>query len=237
MSETACSYEDLMTVARKLDIPQTELEQLYKRMVMNILGGNVDDHTKNFSFMLPRGEHWHITPAYDMTFTVDLSAMKYVNYHNLSVRGKVTNISEEDLLAFAKDNSIKNAARIIDQVANVLSNCWTYLIEAGVSRYWADKIEAYIAELLPERYQKTMLHSLPTKVSEYITNNGVCIRDIILRETRNGDLILSAFSEQEEKRWIINKKSSTFKDIKEKGWIHIEEKELIHLVETYIRSK
>ena len=237
MSETACSYEDLMTVARKLDIPQTEQEQLYKRMVMNILGGNVDDHTKNFSFMLPKGGQWHITPAYDMTFTVDLAAMQYVNYHNLSVRGKVTNILEEDLLAFAKDNSIKNAARIIDQVANVLSNCWTYLIEAGVSRYWADKIEAYIAELLPERYQKTMLHSLPTKVSEYITNNGVCIRDIVLRETRNGDLILSAFSEQEEKRWLINKKSSTFKDIKEKGWIHVEEKELIHLVETYLRLK
>ena len=82
-----------------------------------------------------------------------------------------------------------------------------------------------------------MLHSLPTKVSEYTNDNGVCIRDIVLRETRNGDLILSAFSEQEEKRWLINKKSSTFKDIKEKGWIHVEEKELIHLVETFIRSK
>jgi hypothetical protein len=163
--------------------------------------------------------------------------MKYVNYHNLSVRGKVTNIIEEDLLAFAKDNSIKNATRIIDQVASVLSKCWTYLIDAGVSRYWADKIEEHIATLLPDKYRDAMLHSLPTKVKEYTNDNGICIRDIALRETRNGDLILSACSEQEEKRWLINKKSSTFKDIKEKGWIHIEEKELIHLVETYLRLK
>jgi serine/threonine-protein kinase HipA len=235
MSETACSYEDLLTVARRLDIPQTEQEQLYKRMVMNIFGGNVDDHTKNFSFMLPRGDQWHITPAYDITFTVDLDAMKYVNYHNLSVRGKITNISEADLLAFAKDNSIKNAARIIDQVASVLSNCWAYLIDAGVSRYWADKIEAFIAELLPESYRAAMQHSTPTKVSEYINSQGVCIRDIELRETRNGDLILSAWFEQEEKRWLIEKNTAVFKEITQKGWIHIKEDYLIHLLETHLR--
>ena len=79
-----------------------------------------------------------------------------------------------------------------------------------------------------------MLHSLPTKVSEYTNDNGVCIRDIVLRETRNGDLILSAWVEQDERRWLINKKSSTFHEIIQKGWIHVEEKELIHLVETYL---
>lgn len=234
MSETACSYEDLLTIARRLNVPQSEQEQLYKRMVMNIFGGNVDDHTKNFSFMLPRGGEWHITPAYDITFTVDLDAMKYVNYHNLSIRGKVTNITEEDLLAFAKDNSIKNAARIIDQVASVLSNSWSYLTNAGVNRYWADKIEAYIAELLPERYRTAMQHSLPTKVNEYKTAKGVYIRDIALRETRNGDLMLSAMVEQEEKRWPIDKKSAEFKEIAQKGWIHIKEEDLINILEIHL---
>ena len=119
MSETACSYEDLMTVARRLGVSQMEQEQLFRRMVMNVLGGNVDDHSKNFAFMLPRNGGWQITPAYDVTFTVDLKAMPYANYHQLSMRGKVANITEEDLLAFAKENSIKNATSIIRSRAHV----------------------------------------------------------------------------------------------------------------------
>ena len=179
MSETACSYEDLMTVARRLGVSQMEQEQLFRRMVMNVLGGNVDDHSKNFAFMLPRNGGWQITPAYDVTFTVDMKAMPYANYHQLSMRGKVANITEEDLLAFAKENSIKNAVGVIDDVTNVLSACWTYLMDAGVSRYWADKIEAYISELLPERYRTKCMHHVPTMVSEYRSENGVLLQDII----------------------------------------------------------
>lgn len=227
MSETACSYEDLMAVARRLGVSQTEQEQLFKRMVMNVMGGNVDDHTKNFSFMLPQNGEWQITPAYDVTFTVDLNAMPYANYHQLSVRGKVDGITENDLLAFAQENSIKNAATTIDEVASVLSECWTYLTNAGVSRYWADRMEAYIAELLPERYRVGMKHHWPTVVSEYICENGVILQDVSLRETRDGELMLTAVVGGEEKRHLIAKKSMVFQEIQQNGWIHLSEKELL----------
>ena len=50
MSTTADSYEDLMRVARLLQVPQSEQDELFLRMIFNVFGGNVDDHQKNFSY-------------------------------------------------------------------------------------------------------------------------------------------------------------------------------------------
>ena len=48
----AYSYEDLFSTCRQLSIPQDELNELFLRMVFNILSNNTDDHAKNFSFIM-----------------------------------------------------------------------------------------------------------------------------------------------------------------------------------------
>ena len=64
-------------VGRKLNLSAEEQSQQYRRMVFNVLAENVDDHTKNFSFvMYPNGE-WHISPAYDIVF----SAAPYSHFY------------------------------------------------------------------------------------------------------------------------------------------------------------
>lgn len=148
MSETACSYEDLMQVARRLSISQEEQNQLFLRIAMNIFGGNVDDHTKNFSFMLSEGGMWHITPAYDVTFTTDLDAPFYMNRHELSLCGKVENITRNDLLQFARENSIKSASAMLDRVTQVLSDWLTYARRAGVPEPIATSMAQYINTLI-----------------------------------------------------------------------------------------
>ncbi len=42
-----------------------DLEQLWRRMVFNILVSNTDDHLRNHGFLLT-GEGWRLSPAYDM---------------------------------------------------------------------------------------------------------------------------------------------------------------------------
>lgn len=148
MSETACSYEDLMQVARRLSISQEEQNQLFLRIAMNIFGGNVDDHTKNFSFMLSEGGMWHITPAYDVTFTTDLDGPFYMNRHELSLCGKVENITRNDLLQFARENSIKSAAAMLDHVLQVLSDWSSYACRAGVPESIATRIFQHINTLI-----------------------------------------------------------------------------------------
>jgi serine/threonine-protein kinase HipA len=47
MDPEADSYEKLFAVCRKLHLPEVDCQELYRRMVFNILANNTDDHHKN----------------------------------------------------------------------------------------------------------------------------------------------------------------------------------------------
>ena len=49
---TSFSYEQLFQTMRELRLSYPEAEQMFRRMVFNVLARNCDDHTKNFSFIL-----------------------------------------------------------------------------------------------------------------------------------------------------------------------------------------
>ena len=88
MNPLADSYEELFDVACRIGIIPAELSQLFLLMTMNVISGNIDDHNKNFSFMMASDGVWHITPAYDFTFSVDTSAPGYINRHCLTINNK-----------------------------------------------------------------------------------------------------------------------------------------------------
>lgn len=145
MSSFADAYEDLFVVGRKLNLSADEQSQQYRRMVFNVIAENVDDHTKNFSFiMLPNGE-WHISPAYDILFSADPDSHFYRN-HELTILGKRKNITKQDLLLFAQRQDIKNAASIIDEVTEVVMNFKTYAEKVEIDDYWIKKIMRVIEE-------------------------------------------------------------------------------------------
>lgn len=145
MSSFADAYEDLFVVGRKLNLSADEQSQQYRRMVFNVIAENVDDHTKNFSFiMLPNGE-WHISPAYDIVFSADPDSHFYRN-HELTILGKRKNITKQDLLLFAQRQDIKNAASIIDEVTEVVQNFKAYAEKVDIDDYWIKKIMRVIEE-------------------------------------------------------------------------------------------
>lgn len=145
MSSLADTYEDLFVVGRKLGLSAEEQSQQYRRMIFNILAENVDDHTKNFSFVMnPNGE-WHISPAYDLVFSVDPDSHFYRD-HELSALGKRKNFSRGDLLSFAQRQDIKNASRIIDDVAQTVVNFRSYAEKVSIDGFWVRKIEQVLKE-------------------------------------------------------------------------------------------
>lgn len=145
MSSFADTYEDLFVIGRKINLTAEEQTQQYRRMVFNILAGNVDDHTKNFSFLMyPNGE-WHISPAYDLIFSIDLDSRFFRN-HELSVRGKRNNITRKDLIDFAKAQDIKNPANIIEQTIEVVKKFNDYAEQVGISEYWISRIQDILSD-------------------------------------------------------------------------------------------
>lgn len=140
MNPLANSYEDLFDVACRVGILPAELSQLFLLMTMNVLSGNIDDHNKNFSFMMATDGVWHITPAYDFTFSVDTSAPGYINRHCLTINNKNADIERADILQIAKHYNIKGAESIINKAVDIVSNYAHYAQLANIDEHWTNKI-------------------------------------------------------------------------------------------------
>ena len=126
-------------------MPQEELQSLFRMLVMNVVGGNVDDHSKNFSFLMRRDGAWHTASFYDYTISVDPDAPAYVNLHSLSVGGKVENIRRSDLVAAAERFGIRGAEAYVKRASGIARDYRSYAHLAGVPEQWTRIIEEEIA--------------------------------------------------------------------------------------------
>lgn len=142
MSPESDSYEDLFAVIRRLNLPYEDSRQQYLRMVFNVLARNVDDHSKNFSFCMHPDGVWRLSPAYDLTFAVDLSAPVYRNKHSISINGKNENITREDLETIAQRNDIQDYNSLIDQVSNAVDMFSKYAGELDIDKQLIVRIES-----------------------------------------------------------------------------------------------
>ena len=124
------SYEELFLLTNRICKKHSSIEQLFKRMVFNTLSFNVDDHAKNFSFMMDKKGDWDLTPAYDVTYSYGL-----VKEHMTTINGKGKDFQVQDYLDIAKKNLIKDekAIKIIQQILSVLDTLENRAKEIGIS--------------------------------------------------------------------------------------------------------
>jgi len=143
------SYENLFKLCSFLKIPHAQIEELYKRMVFNIIYGNTDDHMKNHSFIYNKKEdRWELSPAYDITYALN----PLLNFKNakraLSVNGKRSNISLQDLLKIAEDYTVSNPKGILEQIQSLREELLELFKEHDVPKSVSDGIDVSIVELL-----------------------------------------------------------------------------------------
>lgn len=119
------SYEQAFNVMRALRLPYSQAQEMFRRLVFNVVIRNQDDHTKNISFLMDRQGKWTLSPAYDMGFAYNPKG-GWTAQHQMSINGKFDDITRQDLLEFARRNNIKEAAEIIDCIAEVSSR-WPLL--------------------------------------------------------------------------------------------------------------
>ncbi|RYM32881.1 type II toxin-antitoxin system HipA family toxin [Brumimicrobium glaciale] len=121
------SYENVFKVATALKVPHKDLQQLFKRMVFNLVFKNVDDHLKNHSFIYDKENNaWNLSPAYDLTYALNPLLNFKTTSRALSINSKRTDITKQDILAIAEEFSIKNPNGIIKEVQELTSR-WTEL--------------------------------------------------------------------------------------------------------------
>ena len=105
----AFSYEQLFETMRSMLLPYPDAEQLFRRMVFNVMAKNCDDHTKNFSFIMDKAGKWRLAPAFDICHAFRPGST-WVSQHSLSINGKRQNITRDDLLQVAKRMNIKKGS-------------------------------------------------------------------------------------------------------------------------------
>lgn len=137
------SYEQLFQTMRMLKMTYPEAEQMFRRMVFNMMATNYDDHAKNFSFRLKQNGKWELSPAYDVCYSYDPRNI-WVSQHTLSINGKHKEINKTDLMAVAVVNNIKKGERIIDEIKEIVCDWEQYANRVKVS----SKLTSSIAKTL-----------------------------------------------------------------------------------------
>ncbi len=134
------SYEQAFQVNRELRLPYEDMEQLYRRMVFNVVARNQDDHTKNIAYLMNQNGDWRLSPAYDVIYAFNPSG-RWTKDHQMTVNGKRSGFSKTDLLHIGKEMGIRQENRIINEVIDTVVNWRKFADLAGVERNQAEDIQ------------------------------------------------------------------------------------------------
>ena len=138
----AYSYEQALLAMRQLQLPMQAIEQLFRRMVFNIVARNQDDHVKNIAFLMNKAGEWSLSPAFDMTYSFN-PAGAWTASHQMTMNGKRDHFTLGDFNACARTASMKRgrAAKIVAEVQATVAQWPSFAEQAGVPDGVREKIQ------------------------------------------------------------------------------------------------
>jgi len=137
----AYSYEQVLQVIRRLELPMAQIEEQYRRMVFNILARNQDDHVKNIAFLMDKSGAWSLAPAFDLTYAYNPDGA-WTSRHQMTLNGKSDGFEAADFEACAKTASMKRGRwkQIYAEVHDAVARWGEFADAAGVDPTTRDSI-------------------------------------------------------------------------------------------------
>lgn len=224
------SYEQLLAVCRKLHLPDADSQEVFRRMVFNILANNTDDHNKNFSFIMHEDGTWQLSPAYDITYIIDTGGFLPNEDHCMYIRAKLRNITRDDVIQFARDNGIRRPDAIIHDVVDALKQFRTVAKKHGVSDEWTGRVENTIIDHLKAWGERKESDQAPD-----FTINGHSVSNIRVEQTYKGLYHLLAVIDGEERKFVIGKNKEAFSLIEKTGIANLTPEQLKSMAETHFK--
>lgn len=228
MSPDTDSYEGLIAVCRKLHLPESDCQEVFRRMVFNVLANNTDDHTKNFSFIMDENGNWRLSPAYDLTYIIDAGGYLPNTGHCMYIRARLHDITYDDAINFAKDNGIRRPDVIIQSVADSLRQFHNIAHQYNVQDRWINSIETTINGHLAS-------WGFTTKATRFSFEiNGTLFSDIHIEQTYKGNFHLFATTCGKERKFIISKNKPEYNIIQSTGIDQLTEETLRKMIIKYL---
>ena len=222
------SYEQLITVCRKLRLPEADCQEIFRRMVFNILSNNTDDHNKNFSFVMNEDGSWRLAPAYDITYIIDRGGYLPNRDHCMYIRAKLHDITRSDVIEFPRDNGIRRPDAIIRDIVSALKQFRAIATDNGVSESWIGRVESTIVEHL-----KAWGEWEYETADVAIDINGHTVSNMHVEQTYKGNYHLLANIDGAERKFVISKNKEEFASIEQNGLANLTTDQLKAMIAKY----
>ena len=225
----ADSYERLIDTCRRLHLPESDCQEVFRRMVFNVLANNTDDHHKNFSFIMREDGSWRLSPAYDITYIIDNGGFLPNEDHCLYIRTKLRNITREDAIQFARANGIRRPDAIIRDVVAALKQFRTIATKHGVSVQWTGRVESTIIDHLKAWGEWQEEGAMPEQ-----TIKGHTVSNTRIEQAYKGNYHLFATIDGRERKFVIRQKTQDHEEISRKGISNLSVEFIKELISKYM---
>lgn len=132
-------YDILFRLTESLTRDYAQQRELFRRVCLNVLACNRDDHLKNFAFLMGSDGVWRLAPLYDFTFHTGPNG-----WHTLSVAGEGQNPRREHLLKLADqvDVRARDAKEIIEQVRDAVAGFRKLATKLKLSKTTLERVQS-----------------------------------------------------------------------------------------------
>lgn len=227
----ADSYEKLLWVCRKMRLSEKDCEEVFRRMVFNVLANNTDDHDKNFSFIMDKTGKWRLSPAYDITFIFNYGGYQPQEERCLMLRGKTSGITKDDIMSFAKDNGIRHARSIVSSVLSAISSFRQLASKNGIGEEWTGRIETCLNSRLQDWGENEA--QKPTS----ILIDGHAVENARIEQAYKGNYHLLATIDDKDRKYIFRPNTEEYACISMVGISNMTSESLYALVSKYLIQK
>ena len=130
-------------------------------------------------------------------------------------------------MLFAADNGIRNAEKIIRQVADAVMQFRALAEKNGVRPEWIGRIE----ECLQGHLREWGFSDGGLQIGEWRLKNGQMVTNVYLEQAYKGNIHLYATIDGAQRRWIFRPSTPEYTLIAEQGISNISEEKLRQMVE------
>jgi len=120
--------EELRNVSVSVD---NDLQELYRRIILNILLNNTDDHLRNHG-LIRSGSGWKLSPAFDINPTPDTTTMRVTSVFSEIEKARALDALEANVNTFHLSSG--KAEEIRYGVFKATKSIDSYAIKAGISK-------------------------------------------------------------------------------------------------------
>lgn len=130
LDRAASGYADLNDAMRRYGAGDAG-EEIYRRMVMNVLVGNTDDHYRNHAFLLNDRGRYEMSPLYDVTPSLQVSASRSMFLH-LGRAGDGREARLENAVAGGAALGLQreHAVSIANELSSMVEANWEWVMKA-----------------------------------------------------------------------------------------------------------